>query len=537
MQNTLPITPGNPLRNITGLARQIALPGEHAPLRFPSFPSLDRTAVIGFNQPTTLDLPAAASVGVMQFRQAVYPTWAEVSNQHYFTVVDARLDRVGSRAIAADAAVIFNPAPAYIGATADGRARTGTLPGVGALGTYLKYPLIGADRGCPGLEFAYVPNGGDVNVVVTCDVSVTADVLCVVSLDRWMSPGESAEQFQIAVTVPNLNRGGIGGTAISSLLGGWYRVRSCSMICSGTTPASENWTVSLCCSTAGATYVPQISDRGTVSFLTYAPGERHMLPIVAATEFQSSPIPWYATRVTASALLGTNVSQVLNKGGTILGGRFSPAQQNAWQASYAQIANLHPAEKAYLPLESGVYTYCPPSTDLVFFHDYTLNTGGGAPDAPLFRLDNDSLYNKMYITATAVAETLACTSSWHLEFRTNSALFQIGMCGMTMEALHSAQLVLAETGFFFENPEHDGMLETVIRTAKKYVPQSVGIVNPAAGKMLQSLVSKMSNSQTVKPRNGPSKPPATSAESSGMTKKPKAKQGKAKPGKGKKGKK
>jgi hypothetical protein len=215
--------------------------------------------------------------------------------------------------------------------------------------------------------------------------------------------------------------------------------------------------------------------------------------------------------------LGTNVTQVLNKGGTILGGRVSPAVIDPWRVQQSYVNALHPAEKAFLPLETGVYTYCPPSTDLIFFSDHTLNTGQGASACPIYVLSNDALYNKLYLTTAGVEESLACTVTWHLEFRTSSALFQIGLSGLTLESLHQAQLVLAETGYFFENPKHDAVLSKVISAAKKYVPMAVGAYNPAVGAVMKGMIkAKAKPRATIKPKTGPSKPRTTTAAASGM---------------------
>lgn len=517
MQNTLPILPGNPLRNVTGLARQIALPGEHTPLRFPSFPALERTAVIGFNQPISVSLPSDQLTEFLLFRQACYPAWAYTSKK-YTSVVDYACSPMANCVINANAEIDLEIETTLASWTATTRVTGERWPGaILAEPSYLPYALLAADRGAPGPEFVYVPAGCNVLVALTYSAALPA-LFSNVSLDRWCSPGEVTASYVVQLTTVAGNRGA--GFSIPVTTAGWYRVRRVSLGCTAETIlASTSFVVTLAVSHGLMSYTPSVANRGQIDIESL--GFYSMLPIVYSQEFANSQIPWYATRVTASAILGTNVSQVLNKSGTILGGRLSPAQYNAWDTPQEVVSNLHPAEKAYLPLETGVYTYCPPSTDLVFFGDYTLNTGNGAVAAcPLFLLSNDSMYNKMYLLANGANEQVACTVSWHLEFRTSSSLFQIGLSGMTLEALHSAQLVLAETGFFFENEEHDGILGKVIATAKKFVPEAVGIANPAAGRMLQSMVARMSSGaghrKTVKPKEGPKMPKTTSAANSGM---------------------
>lgn len=528
MQNTLPITPGNPLRNVTGLARQISLPGEHAPLRFPSFPALERTAVMGFNQPATLAVPANTSTALTVFRQATYPVWADQSLQYVYLV---DYQTVGAYGIVGTAN--YEVEHQVLSWTTTTRLASSTVPGLTASASSLlgqpPQAIMGVDSCTSGPEYTFVPGGSTLYLVLSVQTTITTAVGVVVTLEEWNSPGETGAWAPLT--------GGIsaGGQSMmfslgSSAVGRWIRPQSCAIsFGTATNPVTQQAVMTLCVVSGSMNFTSSGTSAGQLT-PTFSTVVSHF-PLVYPVEFSNSALPWYATRVTAAALLCTNVTQVLNKGGTVLAGRVSPAVQNAWKVSYSYINGLHPAEKAYLPLETGLYTYCPPSTDLVFFGDYTLNTAFAAP-APVFLLSNDSLYNKVFLTAP-VASSMACTCTWHIEFRTSSSLFQVGLSGMTLEALHQAQLVLAESGFFFENIEHKQLLAKVVSMAKKYVPEAVSVINPTAGKMLQSLVSRMSNKGTVTPKPGPSKPATTSAKASGITAKPAGKGSKKGKGKGK----
>lgn len=532
MQTSLPISPGNPLRNVTGLARQISLPGEHAPLRFPSFPALERTAIMGFNSPSTLSVPAATNTAITVFRQATYPVWADQPVQMVYAVDYASITTPTYAGITET--VTYPMRPALYSWTSKDRATAspvkGTLVGISgtpsaALGQPIS-PILGADRGLPGAEFTFVPQNASFGIAVTAITPFDGAFIANITLEWWSSPGESYTTTSTLTVVPN-QQGGF-TTWGTVLQGQWIRPIAVSFgFSNANTRIINNVVATMVVYTGTASYSIN-GDSGTVT-VTPSTATCHV-PLVYPVEFQNSALPWYATRVTAAALLGTNVTQVLNKGGTVLGGRVSPAVQNAWSVSYSYINGLHPAEKAYLPLETGLYTYCPPSTDLVFFGDYTVNSSYVHSAAPLFLLSNDSMYNKIFLNAP-VACSMACTCTWHIEFRTSSALFQVGLSGMTLEALHQAQLVLAESGFFFENVEHKQLLGKVVSLAKKYVPEAVSVINPSAGKMLQSIVSRMSaGKKVVPPKNGPSKPPTTTAKASGIVT---AKDGKTKKKKGK----
>lgn len=516
MQNTLPLTPGNPLRNITGLARQIALPGEHAPLRFPSFPALERTAVMGFNQPATLPLPANVSTKMVVTRQSTYPVWADFTT-NYCYAVDYNCYPVTANTIYQDHELPFKDTISSW--AVDTRLATVNQPGLGGLTKQSTWPIFGKD--VAGVEYVYVPAGSNVQIVVNGNSKCSPAQAFTLSYELWSSPGENGVTGTIPGTVLNDFTGAMVSTPF--VVNGWMRPTMLSLGASTTGAGNPvSWCATIIVSTYDTvTYTASGSTAGLVNFSGLSP-DRCFFPLVQPVEFSNSALPWYASRTTAAAMLGTNVTQVLNKSGTVLAGRVSPAIQSMFSVSSTYVNGLHPAEKAFLPLETGVYTYCPPSTDLVFFGDYTLNTSGGAPSAPLFRLDNDSLYNVIFLTPGGADESLAITSTWHLEFRTSSALFQIGLSAMTLESLHQAQLVLAESGYFFENPKHDGLLNKVISSAKKFAPEVVSIANPTAGRLLKTVL-RGGSKRTVVPKPGPSKPPATTAQASGMTSKRTAK--------------
>lgn len=526
MQNTLPLTPGNPLRNVTGLARQISLPGEHSPLRFPSFPALERTAVVGFNSPATLLVPkgSANPIAMTVFRSATFPVWADQFGS-YLNVVDYANDSVVATG---NSECTTFPRSAIESWTISTRTATNLRPGISYTGSgsvINAYPLLARDDNLPGPEFTYIPATASAGCVVCLRGAAGSGIVTVtVAFEVWNSPGESFSSNAYGGVVTTFSGSIAGGTTGAYIacanLRGWVRPKSVSFSSANipVLPSVDTCLTLVAGAYTSASYAASASTAGVLTLGGTAAADMH-LPVVSPSEFSNSSLPWFAARVTAAAVLATNVTQVLNKSGTALCGRVSPAVQNAWNVTQSYISGLHPAEKAYLPLETGMYTYCPPSTDLVFFADYTLNTTGGAPAAPLVQLSSDAMYNKIFFESAqtavgAVADTvLALTVTWHLEFRTSSALFQVGLSAMTLESLHQAQLVLAEAGFFFENETHDGLLNKIIGLAKKYVPPLVGLVNPAAGKLLHMAVAPRN---TIKPPPGPSKPAATSGRASGI---------------------
>lgn len=470
-QATLPLPATHPARALQGLARQIALPHEFAPMRFPSFPALERTALMGFSQPTTLALPANTATRALVFRQAAFPVWADRSlNAKSYTVAYASdVTLTPGTGVQATYRPIQQPWAVQLGS----HLATNQTPAVTGTTSPDFYAPVGQDLTSGNIPFVYVPNGWSWTwVAAGVGSPFTNSTTVNVTNEYWSSPGECYVYTTAAITITAGHKSGA-VTTVNNGNGFWVRPVSFTLT-SAAQQEPPNMYVSLVVSTGAATFTGSISNAGSVAVAAGA--VTGLVPLVVSSEYSNSTIPWMATRTTAVSFLGTNVTQVLNKGGTVLAGRMNPETYNAWAISSSTVSGLHPAEKAYLPLETGVYTYVPPSTDLATFHDYTSMVpgtslgSGNATSVPLFLLNNDALYHIMFITASGADETLACTVDWHVEFRTSSALFQIGLSTMTLETLHQAQISLAEVGYFFENINHKALLTKVTNAAKKYGP-------------------------------------------------------------------
>jgi len=375
----------------------------------------------------------------------------------------------------------------------------------GASATQFPSIPIGIDAHTGSLPWVFMPSGwswgfsvGNVAGNYDYDVQFSLD------LEYWDSPGE-LHTVSILFTA---NAGFAIGyyQAPSSSLGVWVRPRRILYETNGT---NFNFVaLSMYCTAGTAVVNPAF---GPTGLLTVSPGVTTSLyPGVYPSELINSQLPWASTRLTAAACLFTNVSQVLYKSGTVLAGRVSPTAVNPWLVDQAYVNSLHPAEKAWLPLETGLYTYVPPSTDMASFWDYTINVDGYKP---VYRLDNDALVNVAFLTPGSVGEVMAVTTSWHMEFRTSSALFQIALCGMPIETLHSAQLALAAAGYFFENPEHTGILSKLIAGVKKVTPYAIGALSafhPIAGGVAQAAWDKYNAPSTVPVPKAASTVPPTS---------------------------
>lgn len=511
-QTTINIPAGHPVRAMTGLARQIALPGEFAPERFPSFPALERTAVMGFSQPASMTLPAATDVKLMLARQASYPAWGDVGllNGTSWSACWQTADP-GNSQLTGSAPVIPKLSTWLSGS--GGGTSLGIQTVTGATKTF-PYAILGVDAGCGPCPFIWVPAGFSALYILaggsgtTYQTSPVGGANVTVNFEVWASPGEVVGYPANGIIVAAQVGCTLAFPTGAPTAGAWIRP---SYVTYNTANVADytGFRISIVVAAGSLSYT---AGGGPGSVAVVGAATTAFVPIVVPSEFATSRLPWSATRVTAVSLLGTNVTQVLNKAGTVLAGRINPTLVDPFRATTAAVATLHPAEKAWMPLETGLYTYCPPSTDMTDFWDYTMTQVSGSeaittPDAPVYRLDNAALVNMLFCKAGGVDEALALTVSWHLEFRTSSALFQIALSGMLIETLHQAQLALASAGFFFHNPDHKAVLNRVIQAVHKVVPSA----------LLPASRPKAQSARVVAVPQARVSMPATSAGASGIT--------------------
>lgn len=240
MQKTvLPVQ--HPVKALQGYARQIALPGEHAPERFPSFPSLDRTALMAFNSPSTLNVPASTTVRALVFRQAAYPLWTQQSVLTGYAVIYAS-DFCSEQASNLNTRVAnFNIARW----TAGNVAASGNNVGFSGATSTPTYAIMGYDSLTGSAPWTYVPEGCILTVVAGTNSARSQTTTVLVTLQVWTSPGEctQASNFaNISIAATNLS-----GAAQVALPSGWYRPISADVSCTTAQTGGLNgfWVVNM----------------------------------------------------------------------------------------------------------------------------------------------------------------------------------------------------------------------------------------------------------------------------------------------------
>lgn len=490
-QKATVLSASHPLQGLQGLARSIALPHESTPVRYPSFPSLERTALMSFSVPTTLNLPASSGVKGFVTRQAIWPTWAvQTTAGGVGQVVQWGFGQEGfSLPIGTQSITMVTP-EVTAAASTNTTASTENIGTSGLTSAYFSYPILGYDS---GWTYAYIPAGATKAYGVTGGGAFPTGSGIKVTWRKWVAPGESIHFSPSALNpiVPGANLGNADvfgfPPGIEDTYGTWICPESIEYVQTGAGTPPLNMSIHIAWGNGTVVYGPSPVTQGTYSFGSATTSL--MLPLSSPAEYSNSVLPWSNTRTTATSALFTNVTQVLNKAGTVLAGRVAPSTKSPWDTTSTFMNTLHPAEKSFLPLETGLYTYVPPSTDLVEFYDYTVV---GKTGYPQYRLDNPSLVNHFYFVPSSVAETLAVTIDWHIEFRTSSALFQIGVTPVALETLHQAQVALHSLGYFFENPDHkriQGMLQKILKAALRYGPGIANAIHPSLGMAARSVKS------------------------------------------------
>jgi len=246
-------------------------------------------------------------------------------------------------------------------------------------------------------------------------------------------------------------------------------------------------------------------------------------------EFYNSVAPFRSTRLNASALLLTNVTKVLNKEGTVESSRviFNPDSGRTFMnADVPTVSTSNPETRYFGALEKGAYTFTAPDQESLVFttpyetvraNDALIGTGGGSVpilvpehliERPVMNL-NPRYMNAIILTDLDTTDDtqLALTLDTHWEFRTISTLYQLDYSRMPIETYHAAMLAVMRAGLFYENNSHQRILQAVGKGLKFAAPLIPG------GNMLQLAHSA---AQAVAASRGKKKTPT--ANSSKQTK-------------------
>jgi hypothetical protein len=310
------------------------------------------------------------------FRQAAYPLWTSQDLSGIAEWVRWTFTAVTTTGVTTEASYVVTGGIDMYG-TGSNSGLNGEYPNiVGASASPVGVPVVGVDSKAAGsTPYFYVPpkvgtlgaNTAFFMVYTDTVLSATQTVTAVVQYAQWTAPGEEAQLSALSCPIGATKSNGV---SISIPSAGWFRPLSVQfeVTSGGQTFTVPNSVHVFGISLPGSTYTVTTTALSVPPVITVSPSATMSLyPAFKPAEFSNSTLPWLACRTTACASLFTNVTQVLNKGGTVLAGRISPNVYNPFTVTSATISTLHPAEKQFLGMETGLYTFVPPSTDWQIF--------------------------------------------------------------------------------------------------------------------------------------------------------------------------
>lgn len=497
------------------IARSIAAPSEDKPTRLPTFPNLERTAVLGFTTTGTVTVGTEDYTQVpgqfLAVRDPGYPVWVNrpVVSSGVYSLYSS--NTFSARVITGTETIAMRPfaTDAY---------SNDTLSFTGMLNIdYYKHPVVhiggvsymlvgcGPDTGIPAFLEIFAAVGTAVNITgasITVDAYTFAD-----GVRTLVLPSVGTRRDAVTPASPIVS---FCYNLPSNVFA--YRVTSATIAYATAATWTLNrisWGTSCTPPFTGVTY-------GTTTVLT-APTEAptsaswlySILPLCPPPEVEASSVPWQDVRCNAAAVLFTNVSRVLNKEGTAAGARVSTATFPAFTPSlWNGFSAVHPEDRYFGALENGLYTFTLPDAGSEVFRsvhhglfDIVTIPSGTIPNTALCLTVDPTLWKYANCVAltdidNTAATTLAYSLFRHTEFRTTSVLFDTGVAPYTLESYHSSQMALSKMGVFHENPVHLAAIANAAATAvralwpvlRPYAQQAAAVVVPkvanwVAGKM------------------------------------------------------
>lgn len=495
------------IRNATGgLARQIAntyaLPHQYPPLRIPEYNACQRTAVLSFNATEqSVSLPSTCRCALIN--SPVAPFWMDVSKQHFpqdhwmAITLDTTI-AVGTHPVP-EVDVARQVPEEFIGVTSIvNEPPTGSAGPIRPVGT------------AAGREYAYAPSGAVLSVFFgykqySGGLVGTAGAM-VANIEAYSKDG--FVDSEIVLTTSTISPGASAAVAygwegyyvVPAGSPTWYRV-------TGFSSRDARLTVATTDASLQHISILQVRDTGAFNrtnpapqlwFVPWAPG--------FGIEGQVNSTIYSSTRVTASAVLVSNVTKLLNQEGSILAGRLNFKRSEVFNFSSTDFTSMPSVEKFNLALQRGLYTFLAPNADVTMMRHFNSNDGSGplspaAPNQPdyyLIHLDKIGMANCFILSdpTTADPSQVNVTLDMHLEFNSNTQLFPTGYTTVSPDLFRVALTALTASGFYYENPSHIGALAAAIgkgiAMAWPYIKPSLVVGGQAAlGHLFKSAGSAM----------------------------------------------
>ncbi len=450
------------------MAQAIAVPHEHKPTRLPSFPNLERTAVVPGLVTTSFSVAGGVSSDILLVRSPTYPLWSVMPSTLPGDTIACRYYKSGL--------------PNYGEFSADGD--TGSFPNnflatasyaqTGTSTQTVYYPVGMTDDGRAFVKTCSIGYNQFVFSVTNAPSTNFVFSLLVENFD-----GSESSYFNQEYTQALASGSEVTMTLSVNSLKPWWRPVSLTLK-SHTGANLPGLITNIWCGVCG---------EGNLNNPT-AGSLSGFFPLSTPPEFTTQPVPYSGTRANAAAVLITNTTAVMEKEGIIRAARIPRTRQSSywWNGivttsdvtNYNEAINsANPADRYFGPAEKGVYTFTLPDAASERFRDYVSNVSS-APAR--FMLEGFDYVHLITIADKAGnGSSFAVTLDTHLEFRSSSMFYPLGFSTTSLESYHVAQMALAKQGVFYENPVHLGAIATLVRSAvTRFAPIAMPYLKGAA---------------------------------------------------------
>lgn len=444
--------------HLTQLAKTVAVPRLHKPLRVPTFPALERTGILGFTDTGTVSIGSTGSLFMVLVRDPAYPLWISAAfPTNWSMYYNQSIPAAGVGIPANDSVVIVGDSEILnvTGTTPNGIAplirfaSDDYVPVFSHLGSNI---YLGVE-----LQANAAINGVRVEVVLLIQTALGIET-------RTISRNGTPQVFGQTYGVPFA----IAPEVQSAIIG--LRVAEVQVNAAGAAANMSALAVGVTTTVPGAAAGDQAR---CLSVPVGSVVRTGLVPWRFPPAFLESTLPYRGSRANAAAVLLSNVGKVLDKEGTVEGARVAVATFPVFDFTSWQFGNIHPNDRYFGPLEKGCYSFTLADNSSDKMRDCVDSVKS------VFNVDGFEYANVLLMadTDTTTPTTLAVTLDRHVEFRSSSPLFTTGYAAETLETYHQAQIALLKMGCVLENPTH---LATIANMASQAARAAWPYLRPLA---------------------------------------------------------
>lgn len=412
----------NKMRGSGSPSQVIMDPSRYHPSRIPSFPNMERTAVLPFKAVGTVTTDGLVTTqGVMLMNVPCAPAW--VSTSATSCRVDYHEPAVNN--------VIDSTRGTFLTSGSWQPNSLNTWGSITVEDAQVPIGMVGNDA-C-----IYIPAGALPYVRVEIPDMTSMNGNLIADLKWWVG-GSSFRHTGLTLSVSGNAYIGVGAPMLDSV---WMRIDTISTDMNTTINATDyQYSVTAGWLSGGSWALPT----GTV---------RIWKVLASLPEAANSLVPWADTRATAVSCRVTNTSRVMDKEGSLYAARLNIDRNANLFANFStdDLSSVHPDFRYFGPLERGVFTFMPPTANSGRFAPAYLAESSGLTHLPCFELSAVDFVHAIIFDdpANDSRTRMSVMCDWHIEFRCSSTIFDAQVCKLPLEAYHKAILDVSKRPLFY----------------------------------------------------------------------------------------